>query len=83
MNSNPVYEVSLDNYQDEFVKRFSFFLENERYVDVNIKCGNKCIKVHKIVLVASSEYFQVAWVFSFIFSHYRQFMKIVHSFVSS
>ncbi|XP_077290634.1 uncharacterized protein LOC143914324 [Arctopsyche grandis] len=56
--SNVIYKVCLEDYSDSFLFGFGHLLQMQRFVDINIKCEDKFIKVHKIVLAANSKYFQ-------------------------
>ncbi|KAK8743878.1 hypothetical protein OTU49_000888, partial [Cherax quadricarinatus] len=56
--SDGMVSLSWDNHTATFFHFLSTLRKKERYADVTVACDGKFYKVHKLVLSASSEYFE-------------------------
>lgn len=62
------------NYLIIFIgtKRLYFFFRQKFLCDLSIKCGNKIMFVHKIILASNSEYFNKMFTGIFMESHIKE-----------
>lgn len=55
-----------NNHSSVLMEHFYCMLERDEFVDVTISSGGKSINVHRLVLAASSHYFEVRYLYLLI-----------------
>lgn len=67
-----------NNHHSTLVDILDRLLEREKLVDVTLAADGQCINVHKFVLYACSQYFEVTiffvFVVLFLFLHYNLYL---------
>ena len=53
------YNLTWESHFSSLLSVFDSYLTNEKFVDVTLACEGKAIHVHRLVLLASSSYFEV------------------------
>lgn len=76
---DPDVHFKWNNHQGDLVRKFHLLLEEERLVDVTLTVGGQSLKAHRLILAASSQYFEVPIlkavvdIFSFHFALIRKY----------